>query len=109
MTRFSLWALPGFAVSVAHRLRRLDRTGAARAAGPPAPRDQLTAVVERYWDDHQALNPLTLPEGAAMRFEAASGYDISAQFLADSLALERRYLEAVDRRSRRSASTRNRD
>ena len=64
-------------------------------AGKQAPRDQLSALVEHYWDDHEALNPLQLPEGAAVRFEAASGYDISAQFLADSLALERRYLEAV--------------
>jgi uncharacterized protein (DUF885 family) len=75
--------------------------GGSTAPAPPAltgqqaPRDQLAALVERYWDDHQSLNPLKLPEGAAMRFEAASGYDISAQFLADSLALERRYLEAV--------------
>ena len=95
MTRFSLSVPPGLAILL------LIGCGGSTAPGPPAPagqqapREQLTAIVERYWDDHQALNPLTLPEGAAMRFEAASGYDISAQFLADSLAIERRYLEAV--------------
>ena len=95
MTRFSLSVPPGLAILL------LIGCGGSSAPPPPAPagqhapRELLTAIVERYWDDHQALSPLTLPEGAAMRFEAASGYDISAQFLADSLALERRYLEAV--------------
>jgi uncharacterized protein (DUF885 family) len=95
MTRFSLWALLGFAFLLLIGCGGSTAPAPPAPAGPQAPRDQLTAVVERYWDDHQSLNPLKLPEGAAMRFEAASGYDISAQFLADSLALERRYLEAV--------------
>jgi uncharacterized protein (DUF885 family) len=37
-----------------------------------------------------------MPEGAAVRFDPGAGLDISAQFLADSLALERRYLDAVE-------------
>ena len=36
-----------------------------------------------------------MPQGAAVRFDSGAGLDISAQFLADSLALERRYLDAV--------------
>jgi uncharacterized protein (DUF885 family) len=51
--------------------------------------------VEGYWDDYRLLNPRLLPQGEDVRFDSGSGLDISAQFLADSLALERRYLDAV--------------
>jgi len=61
----------------------------------PAPREQLTRLVEQYWTEYLRLNPQRLPEGAARRFDGASGYDISAQFLADSLALERACLGEV--------------
>jgi uncharacterized protein (DUF885 family) len=60
-----------------------------------APADQLGQLVEGYWDDYRLLNPRLLPQGAAVRFDSGNGLDISAQFLADSLALERRYLDAV--------------
>jgi uncharacterized protein (DUF885 family) len=65
------------------------------APSSAAPRDQLTRLVEHYWDEHQLLYPAELPEGADRRYDGAYGYRISAQFLADSLALERRYLAAV--------------
>ncbi len=61
----------------------------------PAPREQLARLVEQYWAEYLRLNPQRLPEGAARRFEAASGYDISSHFLADSLALERSCLRGV--------------
>src|SRR5208283_1776750 len=61
----------------------------------PAPRDQLARLVEQYWTEYLRLNPQRLPEGAARRFDGASGYDVSAQFLADSLALERSCLGEV--------------
>ncbi len=61
----------------------------------PAPHEQLARLVEQYWAEYLRLNPQRLPEGAARRFDGADGYDISAQFLADSLALERGYLGAV--------------
>ncbi len=61
----------------------------------PAPREQLARLIEQYWTDYLRLNPQRLPEGAARRFDGASGYDISAQFLADSLALERSCLGEV--------------
>jgi uncharacterized protein (DUF885 family) len=69
-------------------------------AAPPAesvrtPADQLKLLVDRYWDDYRLRNPRPMPEGAAVRFDGGAGLDISAQFLADSLALERRYLDAV--------------
>ena len=60
-----------------------------------APGEQLTRLVERYWDEYLLLNPQKLPQGAATRYEDGYGYNISSQFLADSLALERRYLSAV--------------
>lgn len=52
----------------------------APAPGPPAapaaaPHDSLNRIVERYWDEH-----------------APPGVSIAPQYLADSLALERRYL-----------------
>src|SRR5271156_5581877 len=77
---------------------------ACGAASPPPPPksaasgasgDQLTRLVEQYWGDYQRLNPPRFPHGPETRFDPAGGLDISEQFLADSLALERRYLEAA--------------
>lgn len=64
-------------------------------AAARAPADQLRHLVEEYEDDYRLLNPHPLPEGAAVRFDSAGGLDISVQYLADSLALERRYLGAL--------------
>ncbi len=49
--------------------------------------------MDEYWDESQRLNPHS--RSAVVRFEPAAGYDISPQFLADSLDLERRYREAL--------------
>jgi uncharacterized protein (DUF885 family) len=68
----------------------LPPASSARAA-PPA--EQLARLVERYWDESQRLNPHS--RSALVRFEPAAGYDISPQFLADSLDLERRYRDAL--------------
>lgn len=65
------------------------------AASAPAPPGQLKLLVDQYWDEYRRLNPRPMPQGAAVRFDSGAGLDISAQFLADSLALERRYLDAV--------------
>ena len=95
MIRFFNTAWPGLAIMA------LAACGAARAPPPSpapssaAPREQLNRLVEHYWDEHLLLNPGELPQGAARRYDGASGYRISAQFLADSFALERRYLAAV--------------
>jgi uncharacterized protein (DUF885 family) len=61
---------------------------AARVRAVPAA-EQLAQLTERYWDESQRLNPPS--RSALVRFEPAAGYDISPQFLADSLDLERRY------------------
>jgi uncharacterized protein (DUF885 family) len=68
---------------------------AREAAPPPAPVERLSRLVGEYWDEYQRLNPLRLPGGPVARFDAAGGYDISAQFLADSLAVERRYRDEL--------------
>ena len=65
------------------------------AASERAPPDQLKLLVDQYGDDYRRLNPRPMPERAAVRFDSGGGLDISAQFLADSLALERRYRDAV--------------
>jgi uncharacterized protein (DUF885 family) len=79
----------------------------AACSGPPAPPPtqsaaqaqdpgkQLGTLVEQYWDEYLRRNPQYLPEGAQVRFDPGGGADVSPQFLADSLALERRYLDAV--------------
>jgi uncharacterized protein (DUF885 family) len=64
----------------------------AHASGVP-PVEQLARLVEQYWDESQRLNPHS--RSALVRFEPAAGYNISPQFLADSLDLERRYRDAL--------------
>jgi uncharacterized protein (DUF885 family) len=79
----------------------LTACGSAPAPPPPSPvltrtpSEQLRILVDRYADDHRLLNPRPMPQGAAVRFDPGRGLDISAQFLADSLSLERRYLDDV--------------
>ena len=68
---------------------------APSVAASIAPADQLTRLVESYWDEYQRLNPQWLPQGASVRYDSGVGWNIDAQSIADALALERRYLEAV--------------
>lgn len=65
---------------------------AARASTVP-PAEQLSRLVEDYWDARQRLDPRS--RSAVVRFDPAAGFDISPQFLADSLDLERRYRDAL--------------
>jgi uncharacterized protein (DUF885 family) len=85
-------------------LAALALSGCGAAPAPPsgpsaartaAPGDRLSSLVEQYWVDFLRLNPQDLPEGPDVRFDPGAGADISAQFLADSLALEKRYLETA--------------
>jgi hypothetical protein len=74
MTRFSRMA------SLALAFIGLAACGAppAPTPAPPvnaaAPRERLNRIVDRYWDEH------------------VSGIPLSPQFMADSLALQRRFL-----------------
>jgi uncharacterized protein (DUF885 family) len=65
------------------------------ASRTAAPGDRLKSLVEQYWDDWLRLNPQYPPESPDVRFDPGAGADISPQFLADSLALEKRYLETA--------------
>ncbi len=74
--------------------------GSAPPPAPPvpasiAPGDQLTRLVESYWDEYQRLNPAWLPLGPAVRYDRGQGWYIGPQSIADALALERQYLAAV--------------
>lgn len=78
MTRFS------HAVSLGLAFLGLAACGAAPAptpsqsSGPAAPHDNLSRIVDRYWDE-----------------QVPAGNPASPQFMADSLAVERRYLAEV--------------
>ncbi len=65
----------------------------ARPSALP-PVAQLDRLVDEYWDESQRLD-LHARSAAVVRFEPAAGFDISPQFLADSLDLERRYRDAL--------------
>jgi uncharacterized protein (DUF885 family) len=95
MIRFSHWILASaFALAACGPA---SAPPASQSATPAAatPGDRLTRLVDGYWDEYQRLNPRPLPQAPAVRYDPAGGYEISVQFLADSLALERRYLDAV--------------
>lgn len=72
--------------------------GAAPAPAPSAPvesvapHEQLGRIVERYWDEYLQLNPPAPRAGGNARSDIRLGGTISPQFLADSLAMERRFL-----------------
>jgi len=89
-------------IAAAAACAALAACGAGSAPPPPpavaasiAPGDQLTRLVESYWDEYQRLNPAWLPQGAAVRYDRGEGWDIGAQSIADALAFERRYLAAL--------------
>jgi uncharacterized protein (DUF885 family) len=93
MTRFNV------AGSLAAGALALAACGGPSAAPPPPsaplrPVEELNRVVEGYWDAHLQLNPLA---GADRRLEARLGNTISTQYLADTLALERRALGELAR------------
>src|SRR5208282_1267509 len=66
-----------------------------RAADPGSQVEHLVQVVERYWDENAGLMPWYSWGRADLQFGATPGGDIAPQSLADSLALERRYLAEV--------------
>jgi len=61
-----------------------------------APRESLNHLVERYWDESAAAEPWYSWGGAEMRYAQAPADTLAPQALADSLALERRYLDVVN-------------
>jgi uncharacterized protein (DUF885 family) len=85
----------GFAVLVLVGCGAPPAPPPSQSVSSAAPREQLARLVEHYWDEYQLQNPQRLPQGPDIRYGGADRYEISGQFLADSLALERRYLEAL--------------
>jgi hypothetical protein len=83
MTRFSHVALLGLAFSWLAACSSPPAPAPAQAANPAPPRESLNRLVERYWDERAD------PDAA-----------LSVQSLADSLAVERRFLARRSTRSR---------
>lgn len=95
MLRFLLPCLASIAASSLLACSQASAPQSAPHANAPSPREALERVVEGYWDESAKLQTQGISSSPVARFEPAAGYDISAQFLADSLELERRYREAL--------------
>jgi uncharacterized protein (DUF885 family) len=93
MLRFLPAGFAVLAVSALLACRQSPAPPPPARAGAAPPAAQLGRLVEGYWDDNLRLNPSS--RSAVVRFDPAGGYDISPQFLADSLDLERRYRDAL--------------
>ena len=66
-----------------------------RAAAPASPPAELGLLVERYWAEAAALTPWYAWGGADMPFGETPAENIAPQSLADSMAIERRYLASL--------------
>jgi uncharacterized protein (DUF885 family) len=93
MIRFSHLALFGLSTLTLMACSAPPPPPPSRAADPGSQVEHLRHVVERYWDENAGLMPWYSWGGADLQFGAIPGGDIAPQSLADSLALERRYLE----------------
>ena len=78
MTRFSSLASLGIALCGLSACGSRPHPAPAPAEIPTAPHDDLNRIVDRYWDER-----------------VPSGNPLSAQYLADSLGIERRFLTEV--------------
>src|SRR5450631_897808 len=77
MTRFSPSATLGLAILGLAACGAPPAPAPKPAANPMAPQERLSRIVDRYWDD------------------SVPGAPLSPQFMADSLGLERRYLDEI--------------
>jgi uncharacterized protein (DUF885 family) len=99
MNRFSHAAVPGlFGLALA----ALAACGAAPTPTAPSPgtgavseAERLRNSVEQYWAENAGLTPWYSWGGSELKFGATPGGNIAPRSLADSLALERRYLAEV--------------
>jgi len=67
--------------------------GGEQAARTQAAGQHLTELVEAYWEEYLALNPLNATFFGDNRFNDRLENSIGPQFLADTLALDKKYLE----------------
>jgi len=99
-------AIPVFAAAflLAACDRGAEQTPAANAAAPaatpaaatqPAPAQQLNTLVEEYYDKFLELNPLNATFIDDHRYDDRLANDLSPDWMAKSLALEKDYLAKV--------------
>jgi len=65
------------------------------AAMPNPPREELNRVVERYWEAYLTQNPMIATADGEHRYDDRLGKLLTAQGLADALALEKQALQAL--------------
>jgi uncharacterized protein (DUF885 family) len=92
MYRYALGAMLAIASWQLEGCSNRAQPVAQHPGAPPAPREQLARMVQRYWDAYAALNPLRAAAAGEHRYDDRLGDPISPQYLADSLALERAFL-----------------
>jgi uncharacterized protein (DUF885 family) len=95
MTRYSQLLLLGLSTLALWGCNRPSAPPPAQAAKPASHADELGRLVERYWEESAALSPWYAWGAADLNFGATPGGNIDPQSLADSLALERRYLQEL--------------
>jgi uncharacterized protein (DUF885 family) len=91
MTRFSHSLLGGLALLALAGCGRAPAPAAGPAANTAAPADQISRIVERYWDEHLPLENAISPQSLADSFE------IERRYLAEILAVPRDRLDANSR------------
>lgn len=69
--------------------------GGEQAARTQAAEQHLTELVEAYWEEYLALNPLNATFIGDNRFNDRLENSIGPRFLADTLALDKKYLEQL--------------
>lgn len=67
----------------------------ASALAAPAPGEQLNAIVERYWDELEALNPAFATFNGNYRYNDRLANSISPAHVAAARALEKKYLDEL--------------
>jgi uncharacterized protein (DUF885 family) len=70
---------------------------AQAAAAASSSREDLHRIVEQYWDEFEALNPVFATFNGNYRYNDRLGNSISPEHVAASLALQKKYLAAVER------------
>ena len=75
----------------------LALVGGAAVAQTPTESERLNAVVEKYWDELEELNPILATFNGNNKYNDRFSIGISPEQVAKSLALEKKYLAEVDR------------
>lgn len=91
----TLWALVGGVAGCTGGDGDAAALSAAPAAAAQNVDQQLTALVEEYWDKYLELNPLQATFNGDYRYDNRMENDISPAYLADSRELESDYLRKV--------------